>query len=96
MKNITVKELKQVLDKKEDINLIDVRENYEHAKFNIGGVNTPLRKLLENTDQIDKNKKTILYCRSDARSGVACNFLEKNGFNNVYNLTGGTLEWQKN
>jgi len=93
MQNITTEELKEILDKKEDINLIDVRENYEHAKFNIGGTNIPLRKLLENQNQIDKNKKTIMYCRSDARSGVACNFLEKQGFTNVYNLSGGIIEW---
>jgi rhodanese-related sulfurtransferase len=42
MQTITVKELKERLDKGENIHLVDVREPYENAEFNIGGTLLPL------------------------------------------------------
>jgi rhodanese-related sulfurtransferase len=45
MQNISVDELKSRLDAGEQINLIDVREPFEHADFNIGGRLVPLGKI---------------------------------------------------
>jgi len=42
MKDITVEELKQKLDTKEDFILIDVREVHEHQEFSIEGRLIPL------------------------------------------------------
>jgi len=82
----------------EELHLIDVREPYENADFNIGGVLLPLGKI--QTMQIDeiedlKDKEVICYCRSGNRSGQACLFLDMAGFKSTKNLTGGTLAWQE-
>lgn len=97
MDNITVEELKQRLDAGEKINILDVREPYEHADFNIGGILLPLGQV--QTMQIDeiedlKDQELIVYCRSGNRSGQACMFLEAMGFKNTKNLVGGMLAWQ--
>ncbi len=42
MQNITVEELKNRLDAGEKLNIVDVREPYENAEFNIGGTLYPL------------------------------------------------------
>ena len=97
MQVITVEELKSRIDAGEELHIVDVREPFEHAEFNIGGILLPLGKVQTmQTDDIDdwKDKEVICYCRSGNRSGQACLILETAGFTNVKNLQGGMLAWQ--
>lgn len=97
MQNISADEVKQRLDKGEAIHLIDVREPYEHAEYNIGGVLCPLSNIQSMmVDDIEafKNEEVILYCRSGNRSGQACMILDMLGFTNTKNLVGGMVAWQ--
>ena len=98
MQNISVETVKRRIDAGEKLNLIDVREPYENADFNIGGILLPLGKVhsmqLEEIEDL-KEDEVICYCRSGDRSGQACMFLEMAGFKNTKNLTGGMLAWQE-
>ena len=97
MENISVEEVKRRLDAGEKINLIDVREPYENADFNIGGVLLPLGQIQSmQIDEIEdlKNEEVILYCRSGNRSGQAAMFLDAMGFKKTKNLVGGMLAWE--
>lgn len=97
MQTTTVEELKARLDKGEQINLLDVREDYERAEFNIGGTHLPLGKIqaMQFEDIEDwKDQEVIIYCRSGNRSGIAGLFMEQVGFKNPVNLVGGMLAWQ--
>ena len=94
MKEISVTELKSMIDNKEDFQLIDVREQHEFDMVNIGGLHIPMGDILFNTEQIEKNKKVIVHCRSGARSGSVIQALEsEHGFTNLYNLKGGILAY---
>ena len=98
MKNITVEELKERMDKGEKINLVDVREPYENEDFNIGGMLYPLGNIQSMmVDDLEpmKDEEIILYCRSGNRSGQACMILDMMGFQNTKNLVGGVLAWQE-
>jgi len=98
MTTITVDELKARMNKGENINLVDVREPYERADFNIGGRHVPIGKIQSmQLDELEdlKDQEVILYCRSGNRSGIAGQFLEQFGFKNTVNLTGGMLAWEK-
>lgn len=98
MQNITPEEVKQRLDKGEKLNLVDVREPYENAEFNIGGTLLPLGKIQSlQLDAIEdlRDEEVILYCRSGNRSGIAAMMLDQSGFTNTKNLTGGMLAWQQ-
>ena len=97
MENITVEEVKKRMDAGEKLNLVDVREPYENAEFNIGGVLLPLGDIQAMAvDEIEdlKEEEVICYCRSGNRSGQACMILEMMGFANTKNLTGGMVAWQ--
>ncbi|HEX5152893.1 MAG TPA: rhodanese-like domain-containing protein [Parafilimonas sp.] len=99
MQTITVKELKERLDKGENVHLVDVREPYENAEFNIGGTLLPLGDIRNmQTESIDgwKQDEIVLYCRSGNRSGIAALILEQLGFEKPKNLTGGMLAWKEN
>jgi len=98
MENITVEEVKKRMDAGEKLNLVDVREPYENAEFNIGGILLPLGDIQAMAvDEIEnlKDEEVICYCRSGNRSGQACMILEMMGFTNTKNLTGGMLAWQQ-
>lgn len=94
MKEITVSELKKMIDGKEDFQLIDVRETHELEICEIGGEHISMGEVMNNLDKISRDKKVIIHCRSGARSGAVVQALEtQHGFNNLYNLKGGILAW---
>jgi rhodanese-related sulfurtransferase len=94
--DITIEELKERLDKGENLNLIDVREEYEFDEFNIGATLIPLGELPDRLEEIEawKDQEILIHCRSGARSGRAKEYLESEGYSNVRNVLGGMLAWQ--
>jgi rhodanese-related sulfurtransferase len=96
MKEISATELRSKSENKEDFQLIDVRESYEHEQSNLGGVLIPMGEILEQVERIDKNKPVVVYCRSGNRSSVIIRELENRfGFTNLYNLKGGILAYAR-
>ena len=93
MKEITPAELKQMKDNKEDFQLIDVREQAEVDIVEIGGEHIPMGEIMENLDKISKDKKVIVHCKAGGRSGAVVQALERQGYNNLYNLKGGILAY---
>lgn len=55
--------------------LIDIREEYEHEAFNIGGVNIPMEEVLERIDTF--SGKIVFYCSSGQRAKAIANKLRK-------------------
>ena len=95
IKEITVEELKEKIDNKEDFQLIDVRETFEYEVSNLGGENIPLGGILIESDKIATDKPVIVQCRSGKRSAAAIMQLEHQlGLTNLFNLQGGILAWQ--
>ena len=96
MKEVSVQELKQKIDNKEDFQLVDVRETFEYETSNLDGLNIPLGGLLIEADKIARDKPVIMQCRSGKRSAAAVMQLEQAfGLTNLYNLKGGILAWQE-
>lgn len=75
--------------------LIDVREEWEHAAYNIGGMNIPLSELNIRKDEIPKDKDVVIYCEKGIRSIIAIQRLEQQGHTNLINLNGGVMAWKK-
>ena len=96
MNSITAIALKEKIDRGEDVQLVDVREPFEHEEFNIGGELIPLNEITQHIKKIATGKPVILYCRKGIRSQVAIQRLqEKYPFTNLLNLIGGTEAWKK-
>ncbi|GAA4324708.1 rhodanese-like domain-containing protein [Flaviaesturariibacter amylovorans] len=99
MKNISVEELKEKMDRGETVHLIDVREPHEYAEAHIAGSRLyPLGKI--QTMQVDeledlKDEPVLLQCRSGHRSMMAAMVLEQLGFKDTSNVVGGILAWQE-
>ncbi len=93
MKEITVSELKKLKDENADVQLIDIREDYEIEIAEMGGEHIPMGDVMDNLDKISRTKQVVVHCRTGARSAAICNALEKEGYKNVYNLKGGIIAW---
>jgi rhodanese-related sulfurtransferase len=93
MKEISPAELKELKDSKADFELIDVREDYEYEEVNIGGKHIPMGDVMDRADEIPKDKKVVVHCRSGKRSASVIHALEQKGYQNLYNLRGGILAW---
>ena len=73
-----------------DTYLLDVREKEEYKMGAISGAeNIPLDELRDNLEKIPQNKKIYVYCAVGLRGYMASRILLQNGFDRVYNLTGG-------
>ena len=93
MKTMTTQQVRELVESKQTINLIDVRETNEVAAGKIpGAINIPLGLLEFRMNELDKSKEYIMVCRSGGRSGQATNFLENQGYK-VTNMDGGMLDW---
>ena len=94
MKEISVSKLKEMIDKKEDFQLIDVREEHEFDICNLNGELIPMGEVMDHVDKISKDKTVVVHCRSGKRSATVINALEQqHGYTNLYNLQGGILAW---
>jgi rhodanese-related sulfurtransferase len=77
----------------EDVQLIDVREPYEHEAGRIAGDRLiELMQLSAQAETISREKPVIFYCRSGSRSAMATDAFRRAGFD-AYNLAGGLIEW---
>jgi len=95
IKTITPQELKNKIDNKEKIVIIDCREPYEWEKNHI-----PKSLLIPSTKIETEFKKAgnpkselIVYCQSGARSIPACFTFLNNGYESVATLEGGINKW---
>jgi rhodanese-related sulfurtransferase len=94
MNSITPSELKERLDKGEEIVLIDVRERWEHDIFNIGGEVHPLSDPTLYIEEINHNKPIVFYCQKGIRSMIAIQRLQHRlPCSNLINLSGGMDAW---
>ncbi len=95
MTAISALELQQKIKSKDDFILVDVREDFEHAHFNIGGNLLPMGTILQNIEHIPTDKPVIFYCEKGIRSVIVIQKLEeKFGYTNLVNLTGGMKAWR--
>ncbi len=97
MEDITVEELKERLDKKEEFVFLDVREEWEYEEDKLGALNISLSQLPHQLDKIQKyrDQEIVVHCRSGARSGNAKKFLETKGYKKVRNVLGGIKAYRQ-
>jgi rhodanese-related sulfurtransferase len=76
-----------------EIQLIDVRERYEHDAGRIaGGRLIELAKLAAAAETIERDKPVVFYCRSGSRSAMATEAFRGAGYD-AHNMAGGLLDW---
>jgi sulfur-carrier protein adenylyltransferase/sulfurtransferase len=90
---ITPRELKNRLDRGDNLFILDVREPHEFQICNLKGHLIPLGELPRRVHELDSSQEIVAHCRSGKRSAEAVDFLRKAGFRKILNLKGGILAW---
>ena len=95
MEEITATELKQRLDRGDDIQIIDVREpnEYEIARIPDSTL-IPLGQVTNRLGEIDQSRETVVHCKMGGRSAKAIEALKRAGYTGrLINLKGGITAW---
>lgn len=98
IRETTVDEVKQRLDRGEKLFLIDVREESEFAKDHLPGATHLGKGIIERDIEErvpDQGDELILYCGGGYRSALAADNLQKMGYRNVLSMDGGIREWRE-
>ena len=96
LKDISVEEMQSLL-KIDDVQLVDVRTPEEFKAgyiANAQNIDYYSPTIDEDILKLDKNKPVIVYCRSGKRSRDCSEKLLEAGFQKIYNLEGGIIQWE--
>ena len=79
-----------------DFTIIDVRTAEEYAAGHIqGAVNRDIYSptFKDDINKFDKHNIYVVYCRTGIRGAAARDIMKGLGFQEVYNISGGILDW---
>ncbi len=94
MESVSVIQLKEELDSGSQTILLDVRDKWEYDICHIdGSVNISLSEIMERSNELEKQAKTVVICHHGMRSAMAAEYLIKEGFDKIINLEGGIDAW---
>ena len=98
IKEVTIVDVKKMIDEKENIIILDVRDKNELEDGRIPGAINISRGMLEFKVAMmipDRDSKIIVYCGLDLRGPLATKTLNDMGYKNAVNMIGGLKEWKK-
>jgi rhodanese-related sulfurtransferase len=98
IRECTVRDVKDRLDRGESFQLVDVREDNEFAQDRATGARHIGRGVLERDVETlipDKDAPIVLYCGGGFRSALAADNLRKMGYRNVVSMDGGIRAWRE-
>ncbi|HLL74083.1 MAG TPA: rhodanese-like domain-containing protein [Pyrinomonadaceae bacterium] len=95
MEEITATELKQRLDRGDDLQIVDVREQKEYDAARLENSKLiPLGEVVNRMGEIDASRETVVHCKGGVRSAKAIEALRRSGFQGrLINLKGGITAW---
>ena len=86
--------LKERLTRGDELDIIDVREPFEHEIASIEGARLlPLSRFPGWADTLDPEAEIVFMCHHGIRSAQVCAYLARQGFKRLYNLAGGIDSW---
>ncbi len=89
-------ELKTLLDDGGKPTILDVREPHEYEICSLpGSILIPLGQIAARMDELNRDDEIVVHCKMGGRSAKAVEQMQKAGFANVKNLTGGIDRWSR-
>ena len=98
IREVTVDDVKAMLDRGDKFHLVDVREESEWAKDHLPGAIHLGKGIIERDIEErlpDTSETIVLYCGGGYRSALAADNLRKMGYENVISMDGGIRGWRE-
>ena len=96
VKELSVQQVREKLEKGESFRLLDVREGEEYARGHLPRAESLCKGIIERDIEKlvpDPATPVVLYCGGGFRSALAADSLQKMGYTNVVSMDGGWREW---
>jgi rhodanese-related sulfurtransferase len=96
IREVTVDDVKAMLDRGQDFELVDTREESEFARGHLPAARHLSKGIIERDIESaipDPATPIVLYCGGGFRSALAADNLQKMGYTNVLSMAGGWREW---
>lgn len=94
LRQISPGDVKQRLDREEDVVLLDVREPEELAIASLpSAVHIPMGQIAARVGELDPQREIVVFCHHGMRSAQVAQFLLEHRFPRVLNLAGGIDQW---
>jgi sulfur-carrier protein adenylyltransferase/sulfurtransferase len=94
VRELMPQELSARMRRGDALEVIDVREPYEWRIARIDGSRLiPLGRIGASMSELPRDREIVLYCHHGVRSRAAAEFLANQGFEGIWNLTGGIDRW---
>ena len=96
-KSISSTQAEKLIKDSSDLIIIDVRRYSEYKQGKIpNAINIPVEELEWEIEELKENidKPILVYCKAGHKSALACQMLEEEGLNNLYNLVQGILGYK--
>ena len=97
VRELTVEDIKQKIDRGEKFYLVDVREESEWNQDHLPGAIHLGKGIIERDIEAkipDTKAEIVLYCGGGFRSALAADNLQKMGYTNVISMDGGYSGWR--
>lgn len=95
-KSVSSVQAEKLIKEYNNLLIIDVRRYSEFKISKIpNAINIPVEELEWEIEELREyeNKPILVYCKAGHKSALACQMLEEEGFNNLYNLGQGILAY---
>lgn len=94
-RQLFAEELRVMLDRDDEIILVDARGPGEFSSGTIAGaLSIPAPEMRTRHSELDRNAEIVIFCSSGHRSSLAASILEGKGFGNISHLSGGMAAWR--
>lgn len=91
--NIEPEQLAEWMTRDPELQVVDVRENYEREAGHIAGSrHIPLVEITTRAQEIEQERPVIFYCRVGARSEMAAQAFRASGLR-AFSMSGGLVRW---
>jgi rhodanese-related sulfurtransferase len=93
--NISASDAQELLRRPTPPYLLDVRTAGEYMQVRIPGATLiPIDQFVARMAEVPRNQPVLVYCAVGSRSSQVADYLVRQGYPEVYNMTGGIMGWQ--
>jgi len=96
-RNLTPAEAFKMVGQRSDLYLLDVRTPGEYQQARLEGARLiPIDQFAKRLSEVPKDLPILVYCAVGSRSAQVVNYLARQGYQEIYNLSGGIYSWSQN
>jgi rhodanese-related sulfurtransferase len=93
-RNLSSQEAYAMVGQRGDLFLLDVRTPGEYQQARLNGARLiPIDQFVKRLAEVPKDRPVLVYCAVGSRSAQVVNYLARQGYPEIYNLSGGIYAW---